>query len=145
MTWKEKLIQRWAGMRMAHEALQVGKDEERAGIVNRLVRLTQNRAFGVGDEEAKGEPDAMGVHVGDTTQNYYSAPGKSSNKVGKLAGKLALVAALLGSGVGLGTLLPWLLGRVAPQEPLPAPPVVEFPADQDTRYDLHIGVENPPQ
>jgi len=76
------------------------------------------------------EPDEVGINWNSpTTVNYGQRGG-----IGTLA-KLAVGAALLGSGLGLGSAIPWLIGKLAAG----AAPVVAPSHDADTQYRLGLG------
>lgn len=76
------------------------------------------------------KPDEVGINWNSPTTLNYGSRG------GGAIGKLAVGAALLAGGVGLGSALPWLLGKLS------APPAAAAAAageDADTRYSLGLG------
>jgi len=80
------------------------------------------------------EPDDVSITWNSPTTTNYGSRGGA-------LGKLAMGAALLAGGVGLGSALPWLSGKVA------APPAAAAAGeDTDTRYSLGLGDpdESPP-
>jgi hypothetical protein len=50
--------------------------------------------------------------------------------------KLAVAAGLLGGGIGLGSAMPWLTGKLSAES---AAPVVDPATDTDTQYRLRLG------
>ena len=53
-----------------------------------------------------------------------------------MVAKLAMAAALLGGGLGLGSAIPWLTGKLSAGS---AAPVVDPSTDTDTQYRLRLG------
>jgi hypothetical protein len=75
------------------------------------------------------QPDDVGIQWNSPTIVNPPKPG-----MGTVA-KLAVAAGLLGGGIGLGSALPWLLGKLPTGG---AAPVVA-PTDIDTQYLLRLG------
>ena len=75
------------------------------------------------------QPEDVAINWNSPTTVNQPAPG-----MGTVA-KLAVAAGLLGGGIGLGSALPWLLGKLPTGG---AAPVVA-PTDIDTQYLLRLG------
>ena len=76
------------------------------------------------------QPEDVAINWNSPTTVNQSAPG-----MGTLA-KLAVAAGLLGGGIGLGSAMPWLTGKLSAES---AAPVVDPATDTDTQYRLRLG------
>ena len=81
-----------------------------------------------GDSPQAATGEEMRITAGGDVTVTEWPPKPSSN----ILAKAAIAAALLGSGVGAGVAVPWVLGE------LKSPPATATPADADTRYELRI-------
>jgi hypothetical protein len=105
---------------------------------NRIVEIDARNAMTgkVGDvtdfPSSKGKGNEMGVDIGDTIHNYYPpAPPEPppavavqpKSRVLKRLAKAAIAAALVGSGVGAGAAIPFLLGMF---DKNPPPAAVDY-------------------
>lgn len=143
-TWREKRADQWWGLKVADKALGIDQAGQRAAIVNRLVRRTQDLAFGIKSDEPS--EDGMGVHVGDTHQ-YMPAAQSGMGTVGKLL--LAGVAATgLSLPIGAAIALPTIMDAMKPAAVAPAQSPVEphqphvepmTDTDTDTVFELRLG------
>jgi hypothetical protein len=104
-------------------------------MLRRGATKQQDGTLGQPDEgqEAKPMTDAMTISVGDAVHYHEApsppaetAPAKSSGIAGAV-GKAAIMAALVGSGVGVGAAIPWMLGLLNRA----LSPAVETPVDRD--------------
>jgi len=86
----------------------------------------------LGDDYCEPDGDDVGINWNSpTTVNY----GSQKSGMSGLA-KLAVGAALLGGGLGLGSAIPWLTGKLSAGS---AAPVVAPATDTDTQYQLGLG------
>ena len=76
------------------------------------------------------QPDDVGINWNSPTIVNPPKPGLGT------AAKLAVAAGRLGGGIGRGSALPWLLGKLSPGG---AAPVVAPQLDSDTQYLLRLG------
>lgn len=156
MIEKQRLAKKWFGVKILDSVIQVQKDQSRQGLVERLVRLSQNRAF-----NSKGGADAgedvggdMGHTIGDTT-NYNT---KTNSPLASLfmGGSLA-AAAWFASDALKDIFAPTPQEAiVVPPVPEPAPvsqapsptPVTDSRPDKDTQYDIGLlheeDIQGPP-
>jgi len=73
----------------------------------------------------------------DVAINWNSPTIVNHPKAGMgMVAKLAMAAALLGGGLGLGSAIPWLTGKLSAGS---AAPVVDPSTDTDTQYRLRLG------
>lgn len=125
--WREKLIQRRQGVRMAHDLMQIAKDGSRQRVVERLIRKQQDGSLGRPD----GEDDMGDIQVvaGDLTVE------QPRPRTSKLASAI-LGAAVLAAGAGLGAGIPLGWELLQPTPPPVAPAKSE---DRDTLFELDLG------
>ena len=76
------------------------------------------------------QPDDVGINWNSPTIVNPPKPGLGT------AAKLAMAAGLLGGGIGLGSAIPWLVGKLSTGG---AAPVVAPQLDSDTQYLLRLG------
>ena len=76
------------------------------------------------------QPDDVGINWNSPTIVNPPKPGLG------MAAKLAMAAGLLGGGIGLGSAIPWLLGKLSAGS---AASVVVPSQDSDTQYRLRLG------
>ena len=76
------------------------------------------------------QPDDVGINWNSPTIVNPPKPGLGT------AAKLAMAAGLLGGGIGLGSAIPWLVGKLSAGS---AAPVVVPSQDSDTQYRLRLG------
>ena len=122
---KEKILERWSGLRIAEEAVMVDDLSELLQI-NRDSVKAHNRTHLDNYEDG----DMGNIHVGDVVN--HEAPTSLKKGVGK--GMLAtMVLGALAGGGGLGFFAPLLLGSGS------GGGAVVSPEDLDTRYILGLG------
>ena len=76
------------------------------------------------------QPEDVAINWNSPTIVNHAKPG-----MGTVA-KLAMAAGLLGGGIGLGSAIPWLTGKLSAGS---AAPVVAPATDTDTQYQLGLG------
>jgi len=76
------------------------------------------------------QPEDVGIQWNSPTIVNPPKPGLGT------AAKLAMAAGLLGGGIGLGSAIPWLVGKLSAGS---AAPVVVPSQDSDTQYRLRLG------
>ena len=122
---KEKILERWSGLRIAEEAVMVDDLSELLQI-NRESVKAHNRTHLDNYEDG----DMGNIHVGDVVN--HEAP--TSMKKGAGKGMIAtMVLGALAGGGGLGYFAPLLLGNGSGASS------VLSPEDSDTRYILGLG------
>lgn len=125
---KDRITERWIGIRMAEEAAQVA-DLVDAANINREVARAHHREF---LDKFDDEGSVGNIHIGDVVQPPTEQP--VARKKGKGLLLAAAAAACLATGGGAGALLSGVLQSGLGGET--SPPVV--PGD-DTRYSLGLG------
>ena len=132
-----RTMRRWYETKLAERAAMLCHQATERRLLNRLALKAQNGTIGKADPAVDRfmESDDMQVRIGDDVHNHYpqESQAPASQPMSGLK-KAALAAALLGAGGGIGAAVPWLTGA-----PNSTPPAVEFPADHDTQYELHLG------
>jgi hypothetical protein len=108
--WVSRLLNSTAKLRLADRATQVQQNQRRANLVNRLVHLTQNRAFGLPTQQGLRETEEM-IQIDSPTITHQHAPARHTG-----LGPWLLCAALVASaGLGLPlTALAWTIPHWLP-------------------------------
>jgi len=128
-TLLDKLMERWAGVRMLEEEakakdvaemLRINREQVRAHLRNNL-----------GSNFSPESVESGSTHIGDVVHHHTETNTGTGTGKKKWLAKGLIAAALLGSGAGAPFLLS-LLGGV------PVPPVVAPPGD-GSKYDLQLG------
>jgi hypothetical protein len=131
--WPEKFKRMWMETRLAHEAMTLEKLQRQSGLVDRLVRKTQDGTLGkpTGEPQEFAEAATMGVMIGNEIHHHYEPGAPSKTATGpaadtplwkKAAALAAIMAATGGGGAALSTYL------MQPDEEPPAiGQPVEFP------------------
>lgn len=131
-TWQEQLAKHWWGRKIADEALQVEKDQQRQQMLQRLMKKQQDGTVGEATDDPG--PEDMAVSVGD---QYHWHPPTAGSGLGKLLGGLALGASLVG-----GPLATYLLTR--PETTPTSPTIVQGDRNTDTSMLLEFDeIETP--
>lgn len=122
----DKLVERWAGIRMLEEQAKAEDVAESLRLGQELVRAHYRTHLG---EDFQSQSKTGSTHIGDVTHNHSET---NTNGKGKSwLPKLAILAGLLASG-GIGAALPDLLGLFSGATGVSLP-------DLDTKYDLKLG------
>jgi len=129
-------------MRIADHAVQMESAQRRALANERLVKLTQNLAFGInngsefeGGGAYFGEVDGMGVDVGNEHKHFHNQEKSALEKV-LTAGALA---AAIATPIGGLMALPSILDRLGPEKPAAVAPI-EID-DQNDVFELRLHPE----
>lgn len=122
------LIQKAVGVRLAHDAMIVGNQNNERQLNQRLVRLLQDKTFGIQSADTAAGSD-MGITVGDQITNRYEQKGVST------AQTVATWLALALGGAGVGFALPAVLGAIGDDTPAAEQPAA---TDTDTQYILEL-------
>uniref|UniRef100_A0A6H1ZQ48 Uncharacterized protein n=1 Tax=viral metagenome TaxID=1070528 RepID=A0A6H1ZQ48_9ZZZZ len=127
----QRTMRRFYEGKLAERLLQAGQMAKDRIMLRRGAMKQQNGTLG--QPSTSGEADPMSgdltISVGDSIHYHQSAAESSAPQppakkpMGTLA-KAALATALLGTGVGAGVGVPWLMGMFDKQ-----PPPVEMPVD----------------
>ncbi len=126
--WVSWLLDKTNRVDLLHQYNQVKHLDKKQKYVERLVHLTQKRAFDM--EEIPDEDDpVIGDNSGNTTNNYGPS-------VGKMAAAALAGAVLLAGGGVIGAYVASKL--MAPTQDSGSPPPVQEP-DRDTRTGISIG------
>lgn len=121
--WREKLAEKWWGVKTMDNALQLMKDRSEFNTVARLMKKQQDGTLG----RPTNEEDEVGdLHFGDTTYHQQASSGLPA---------MAL-SAILGAGAAGG--LGWWLSQPQPTEPQ-QPPAIEQPAWQQQGFVIKPG------
>ena len=128
-TLLDKLMERWAGVRMLEEEakaedvaemLRINREEVRAHLRNNL-----------GSNFSPESVESGSTHIGDVVHHHVETNTETGSSNGrKWLGKSLIAAALLGSGAGAPFLLNLLGGEV---------PAVVNPPGEGSKYDLKLG------
>ena len=119
----DKLVERWAGIRMMEEQAKAEDVAESLRLGQELVRAHYRTHLG---EEFQGQAKTGSTHIGDVTHNH-----SETNTDGKSwLPKLLLLGGLLASA-GAGSFLPTLFGLASGEG--------GGSVDLDTKYDLKLG------
>lgn len=137
----QDLLDKWAKVRLAHEAMMVQDAQEQLAQSRRAVsEHYKANGFDMPDE------DMGSIHIGD----QYTTPAPAAPAPAALSGlaKAGIVTAgalALGGGAGLPFALPSIIEALKPaaavvapvQPPAPGPTITD--TDTDTVFDLFIG------
>ena len=127
-TLLDKLMERWAGVRMLEEEakaedvaemLRINREEVRAHLRNTL-----------GGNFSPESVESGGTHLGDVVHHHTETNTETGSGGRKWLGKGLIAAALLGSGAGAPFLLNLLGGEI---------PAVVNPPGEGSKYDLKLG------
>lgn len=122
------LRERWAGVRLAHEAAMLEDAQQTLKTAREVVRKHSDLPAATEDEV---------IHVGDIYQTTTTtAPGAKVATVATKGlgtfGKLAAAAALVASGAGVGALVPLAIDAMRPD------PAAVVDTDTDTQFELRL-------
>jgi hypothetical protein len=148
MTLMQNLSKKWAGLRLAHQAVMMGDaaavlKDNRAQNRAHSQRMTQRRdmpSTSAADEE-------MGIHVGDVHHENHYHGGNSEQTIAQKGSsvlkKAAIGAALIGTGVVAPYALPLAAGLLNGDKPaaVEAPAVPSF---EDTNLDVELQIGDEP-
>jgi len=100
-SWKEKLAQKWWGIKLGERAENLRQANKRFNNVESLTMATREKLLGK-DIVDNHRPEGEEMHVGDdnSTRNIYYPSQQQGSAMGTLA-KLAIGAGLLTTGIGV--------------------------------------------
>lgn len=126
-TLLDKLMERWAGVRMLEEEAKAEDVAEMLRINREEVRAHLRNSLG-GNFNPEGV-ETGSTHIGDVVHHHVETNTESSGGGRKWLGKGLIAAALLGSGAGA----PFLLNLLGGEIPVVSPP------GEGSKYDLKLG------
>lgn len=135
--WGQKQWERSIGIRQATMASGLARLGKMSALNRRLVRKMQDGTLGEQTAEPEDE-ETDNVHVGDVT--IYQPPAPPAKSAGVLPTAALAAASLLG-GAGLAAAVLTLFRPPA----APVAPTAQAATDTDTRYQLRLVDEDPPQ
>jgi hypothetical protein len=125
-TLLDKLMERWAGVRMLEEEAKAEDVAEMLRINREEVRAHLRNSLG-GNFNPEGV-ETGSTHIGDVVHHHVETNTETSGGGKKWLGKGLIAAALLGSGAGA----PFLLNLLGGEMPVVAP-------GEGSKYDLELG------
>lgn len=140
-------MDQWWGVKIADQALQVAKDQNRQQIVSRLIRKTQDGTLGKQTVEPGDEEGAdMGVHVGDVIHQPPPPSPQTSPWVKAAVGAAIgfATAGPIGAALALPSIIEAFKSTPAPVVQPVTPATTKTPEFEDTLFELRLGPPTAP-